>query len=114
MRRDSGQAAVESALTLPVFLFMILGTLQLFLLLQARLMAEHAVFVATRAGSLSSGKCTRMKHAALLTLLPTFTPTHERKRLIDAFADRRRNRKQGIFLAPEAAVVTAAAVRLCG
>src|SRR5207244_3103185 len=88
MRRARGQAAVETALTLPLFLFMILGTLQLFLMLQARLMAEHAVFAATRTGALSSGRCTRMKHAALLTLLPTFVPVDSPVKVSDAFGAR--------------------------
>ena len=35
-RAESGQAAVESALTLPLAVFLILGSLQLFLMLQAR------------------------------------------------------------------------------
>jgi Flp pilus assembly protein TadG len=45
-RRDSGQSAVETALVLPLVTFMILGTLQLFMLLQAKLMAQYAVYQA--------------------------------------------------------------------
>jgi hypothetical protein len=71
-RADSGQAAVETALLLPLLVFLVLGTLQLFLVMQARVLAEYAVFRAARAGSLAYGGCTRMKHAALLTLLPSF------------------------------------------
>jgi hypothetical protein len=63
---------VEAALTLPLMLFLILGTLQLFLLLQGRIMAEYAAFRATRAGSLSHGNCVPMQHAAILALLPSF------------------------------------------
>src|SRR5207237_3050210 len=87
----SGQAAVEAALTLPLCLFMILGALQLFMMLQARLMTEHAVFEATRAGALASGNCRRMMHAALLTLLPTFTRTNGAARLAAAFKARSGN-----------------------
>ncbi len=71
-RRQSGQAAVESALTLPLSVFLILGTLQLFLMLQGRLMAEHAAFRATRAGSVRHGDCEAMMDAALLAVLPSF------------------------------------------
>lgn len=70
--REAGQAAVETALTLPLGLFLALGILQLFLMQQARLLAEHAAFKAVRAGALSQGSCTRMIHSALVTLLPTF------------------------------------------
>lgn len=89
---DSGQALVEAALTLPLTLFLILGTLQLFLMLQARVAAEYAVFRSTRAGSLSQGKCERMRHAAILSLLPTFTRTTTAAELAQAFGLRRNNR----------------------
>jgi TadE-like protein len=70
--RESGQAAVEAALTLPLTVFLILGILQLFLMLQARIMAEYAAFRATRAGSVRHGSCEAMTDAAILALLPTF------------------------------------------
>ncbi len=69
---QSGQAAVEAALTLPLTVFLILGILQLFLMLQARVMAEYAAFRATRAGSVRHGDCEAMTDAAILALLPTF------------------------------------------
>ncbi|HEX8437430.1 TadE family protein [Archangium sp.] len=91
-RAESGQAAVESALTLPLAVFLVLGTLQLFLMFQARLMTEHAAFRAVRAGSLSQGSCRRMVHAAMTTLLPTFTRTDSPARLAQAFEGRIKNR----------------------
>jgi hypothetical protein len=72
-QRQLGQAAVEAALTLPLMVFMVLGTLQLFMMLQGRLMAEHAAFKATRVGSVNHGECRRMTHAAVAALLPSFT-----------------------------------------
>lgn len=71
-RRESGQAAVEAALTLPLMLFMILGTLQLFMMLQGRVMAEHAAYKAARTGSVQFGNCQAMTHAAIAALLPSF------------------------------------------
>jgi hypothetical protein len=71
-RGDSGQSAVETALVLPLVTFMILGTLQLFMLLQAKIMAQYAVFQAARVGSTTYGRCDAMMHAALLPLIPTF------------------------------------------
>jgi hypothetical protein len=70
MGRESGQAAVETALTLPLVLFLILGSMQLFLLSQSRLLAQYGVFQATRVGSVNHGACTPMTHAALLSVLP--------------------------------------------
>lgn len=90
-RAERGQAAVEAALTLPLTVFLMLGTLQLFLMLQARLMAEHAVYKATRAGSLSQGYCPRMLQAAVTTLLPTFARTDNATRLTNAFSAHKSN-----------------------
>ncbi len=70
---ESGQAAVESAITLPLTIFLVLGTLQLFMMLQGRIMAEHAAFKAVRAGSVSFADCRAMTHAAVAALLPSFT-----------------------------------------
>jgi hypothetical protein len=72
--RQSGQAAVEAALTLPLVIFLVLGTLQLFMMLQGRIMAEYAAFEAVRAGSRNHGNCVPMVHAALAGLLPSVTP----------------------------------------
>lgn len=89
--RESGQAVVETALTLPLTLFFVLGMLQLFLLLHARLLAEHAAWAATRTGALSQGSCQRMKHAAILVLLPSFDRTDGPNRLAAAFRARNDN-----------------------
>jgi hypothetical protein len=69
-RGESGQAAVEAALTLPLTLFLILGTLQLFMMLQGRIMAEYAAFEGVRAGSRHHGDCKHMTQATLAGLLP--------------------------------------------
>jgi hypothetical protein len=68
--RQSGQAAVEAALTLPLVVFLIMGNLQLFLLLQAKLLAQYALFQAARVGSTTNGRCDAMVHAALLSFTP--------------------------------------------
>lgn len=70
---ESGQAAVEAALTLPLALFMILGALQLFLMMQGRIIAQYAVARATHIGSVKHGECTAMRHAAVAALLPSFS-----------------------------------------
>ncbi len=71
--RDSGQAVVETAITLPLTVFLVLGTIQLFMMLQGRLMAEHAAFKAVRTGVVKHGDCDAMTHAAIAALLPSFT-----------------------------------------
>ncbi|MCP3163275.1 TadE/TadG family type IV pilus assembly protein [Myxococcus qinghaiensis] len=102
---------VEAAITLPLVVFLLLGTLQLFLMLQARVLAQYAAFQATRAGSVAHGECERMTHAAILALLPSFhsflgmssatdTVRHgggsnAAAKLASAFGARRGNRYQG-------------------
>ncbi len=90
--RQSGQAAVEASLTMPLVVFLILGTLQLFMLLQARILAQHAVFKATRAGALMHGNCDAMLHTAITALLPSITRVDSPLTLANAFFTRRNNR----------------------
>ncbi len=63
---------METAITMPLAIFMILGTLQLFMMLQGRLFAEHAAFKAVRTGVVRHGDCEAMTHAAIAALLPSF------------------------------------------
>ncbi|MDQ3267082.1 MAG: pilus assembly protein [Myxococcota bacterium] len=90
-RREAGQAAVESAIVLPLVVFLILGTLQLFMMLQGRIMAEYAAARAVRAGSINHGNCRPMMHAAIASLLPTFTQTNTPAKLAAAFGERKNN-----------------------
>ncbi len=69
-KSQSGQAAVESAIVLPLFVFLILGILQLGLMHQARLMTKYAAYKAVRAGSIHNASVSQMERAALAVLLP--------------------------------------------
>jgi len=89
---QSGQAAVEAALTLPLTVFLILGTLQLFLLLQARVLTEYAAFRAVRTGSVKYGDCEAMTHAAIAALLPSFSRTDSPSALGASFRAHREDR----------------------
>lgn len=72
MARESGQAAMEAALVMPVWLVLTAGAIQLAMIQHARLMTEYAAFSAARAGIVWSGNNERMRDAALLALVPTF------------------------------------------
>lgn len=89
---EAGQAAVESALTLPFAVFLVLGTLQLFMMLQGRILAEYAVFRTTRAGSVNQADCRVMTHTAVASLLPAITATDSATALGTAFRLRSGNR----------------------
>lgn len=94
---QSGQAAVETALVLPLLLFLVLGTLQLTLAVHASLLAQYATFRAVRAGSLGHGDCVKMLHAAALAWMPAyarpyrpgFTPAQAGAQLGIEWGDRR-------------------------
>ena len=92
MRRDAGQAGVEASLTMPLVVFLILGTLQLFMIMQARILAQYAVYKAVRSGSLMHGDCEAMTHTAIAALLPSITRVDSPAFLGQAFLDRRNNR----------------------
>ncbi len=74
-QRQSGQAAVESALVMPLMVFMCLGIVQLTMLQHAKLMTEYAAYQAARAGIVWGGNNERMHDAAIVALLPTMGRT---------------------------------------
>jgi hypothetical protein len=65
-----GQAAVETAIVLPLMLFMLLGILQMSLAYHARLLNEYAAFKVARSASVSRVHCNSMLRAGLIALLP--------------------------------------------
>jgi TadE-like protein len=79
---EQGQALVEAAFILPAMIFLLLLTIQLTQLQQARIMAEYAAFAAARAGIVmngnngsSNGFDGPMHDAAVMAVLPTFGRT---------------------------------------
>ncbi len=69
-RRQRGQAAVETAIVMPLFTFLVMGLIQLGLAHQARLMTRYAAYKATRAGAIHRAKVDVMNKAALAVLVP--------------------------------------------
>lgn len=70
MRRRRGQVVVETAIIMPVFVFLILGLLQMGLMHHARVLAKYAAYKAVRAGSLNRGENAVMTKAALAVMVP--------------------------------------------
>ena len=71
-RRRRGQAAVESALVIPLMTFLILGVLQLSMIQHAKIMTDYAAYNAARAGIVWNADRFVMENAAIISLLPTF------------------------------------------
>ncbi len=67
-----GQAAVESAIVIPLMTFLILGVLQLAMLQHAKLMTDYAAYNAARAGIVWNADRWMMENAAIISLLPTY------------------------------------------
>ena len=84
--RQSGQVAVESALILPLMVFLCLGLIQMTLMQQAKLMTEYAAFCAARTGVVWNGNNERMHDAAIVALLPTMGRTDDLPKLAKTWA----------------------------
>lgn len=69
---DSGQALVESAIVMPLMVFIILGVVQMTMIQHARIMTEYAAFNAARAGIVWNGDPWVMENAAIISLMPTY------------------------------------------
>lgn len=74
---ERGQAAVETALVMPLMVFLVLGILQLGLITQARVMAKYAAYRAARVGAMNHANVDAMRNAALLHLLPVLVSSDE-------------------------------------
>jgi hypothetical protein len=82
-RGEEGQAVVEAAILLPAMVFLLLMTIQLAMLQQARLMADYAAYSAARTGIVQNGNNGTnnagtdgpMHDAAVLAVLPTYGRT---------------------------------------
>ncbi|HZI16018.1 MAG TPA: TadE family protein [Myxococcus sp.] len=85
-RRQSGQAAVEAAMIMPLTVFMTLGIIQLTMIQHAKLMTEYAAYQAARAGIVWNGNNERMHDAAIIALLPTISDTSNVVELGKTFA----------------------------
>jgi hypothetical protein len=102
-RGESGQTAVETALSLPLVLFCVLGSLQLFLMFNARILTQLAAYRAARAGSMNHGNCARMVDAAILQVIPAVEsfmrpgPGTPGAKLAAAYARRRTNRYSDVI-----------------
>jgi hypothetical protein len=69
--------AVEAALVMPLFVFLILGILQLGLTAQARVMAKYAAYRAARVGAMHNADPEAIRSAAILHLLPVLVSNSE-------------------------------------
>jgi hypothetical protein len=72
-RDQAGQVEVETAVVLPMVVFLLLGLLQMGLIQQARMFAEYAAYKAVRTGALNNMDRTKMERAAVAAALPVLS-----------------------------------------
>ena len=87
---EEGQAMVEAAIVLPVMTFIIVGTIQLLQIQQAKVLTEYAAYQATRTGIVHNADRKPMVNAALVAILPSLGATDSMAGKRDPFRNRRR------------------------
>tara|TARA_Y100001934_G_scaffold239961_1_gene293958 strand:+ start:265 stop:1140 length:876 start_codon:yes stop_codon:yes gene_type:complete len=87
---EEGQAMVEAAIVLPLMTFIVVGTIQLLQIQQAKVLTEYAAYQATRTGIVHNGDRKPMLNAALIAVLPSLGATDSLAGKRDPFRNRRR------------------------
>lgn len=82
VRRQRGQMLVETAIIMPIMIFVILGTLQLMLMQHAKVMTEYAAYNAARAGIVHNMNRNVMRNAAMWSVLPLYGRTDKFDKLL--------------------------------
>src|SRR5262249_30638977 len=72
LRHGSGQAMVEYIILFPVLLLLVLGTIQIALIYQAKFTLNYAAFMGARQGALKNAKLTPIKDGIASGMTPLF------------------------------------------
>lgn len=67
---EHGQALVETAIIIPLFIFILLGILQMGLVYQSKVLLKYAAYRAARTGALVHGSPAAMTASAMAVMLP--------------------------------------------
>ena len=96
LHAQHGQAAVESALVMPMTLFVILGVIQLSMLQQARMLADYAAYKGARAASVGQADCKVITPAEIAALVPTLGRADTATRWVTTFETNKGNQRGGL------------------
>ena len=72
-RNTSGQAMVETAIVMPLFIFIVLGLIQMTQVYQTKSMLKYAAYRAVRAGAMHSMDVKKMEKEALVAMSPVIS-----------------------------------------
>ena len=76
---------VETAIVIPVMVFVVLGALQLMLLFHAQVLTEYSAYNAARAGIVHNANWNVMRNAAMVGALPLYERTDTPENLVRAW-----------------------------
>jgi Flp pilus assembly protein TadG len=85
-RAEAGQALVETAIVMPIMIFLLLGALQIMMMQHGRIMTEYAAYNAARAGVVHNANWNVMRNAALMSALPLYDRTDTLPRFLGTWA----------------------------
>lgn len=91
-----GQAAVESAIAIPLSMFVVLGVLQMGMLQQARLITDYAAYRGTRTASVQRLDCKLMKQSEIGALVPTLGRADSLSNWEQTFSKFKNNQNSGL------------------
>jgi TadE-like protein len=83
MARERGQALVEYIIIFPLLLMLVLGTIQIALIYQAKFTLNYAVFMGARQGALKNASLTSIKDGVAAGMTPLFMRTANTPGLVD-------------------------------
>ena len=89
-KRKNGQSLIESIITIPLMVFLILGIVQLVMIQHAKFMTEYAAFYAARSGIVWNGDPYVMENAAIIALMPTYDRVRDPGSVVSGAIDGRR------------------------
>ncbi len=79
----SGQVEVETAVVMPMVIFLLLGLMQLGMLNQARLFTKYAAYRAVRTGAVRNADIDKMEAAAVAAALPILSRNRSGSEVLD-------------------------------
>lgn len=87
---------MESAIALPLSLFVILGILQVAMMQQARMLADYAAYKGARAGSVGRLECDTINKAEIAALVPTLGRADSASAWKNTYNKYSNNRRNGL------------------
>lgn len=93
---SGGQAAVESAIAIPMSMFVVLGVLQMGMMQQARMLSDYAAYKGARAASVGRAECPVMVKAEIAALVPTLGRADSASAWVSTYKQYEKNKRSSL------------------